>query len=242
MKALRVIWTLYLAVIAFIPFLVTYPLLYLFTARKKWYPLAHKYRIVWGNFICAASGLRQSVTLEDEIDPKQTYVIVANHTSYLDIISTTCGIPVYFNYMAKYELKKIPLFGRFFSTIDIAVNRQNRRESVIAFHEANKRIKNGTSVLIFPEGSITKETPKLSRFKSGAFKLAVDNQIPILPVTILDNYKRLPDGNLFGGGPGKMRMIIHRPIEVSNLKAGEEKDLIQKIYIIIETTLEKESL
>lgn len=143
--------------------------------------------------------------------------------------------------MAKYELSKIPLFGRFFKTIDIAVNRKNRKASVQSFHEADKRIKEGASMLVFPEGAITKESPKLSRFKNGAFKLAIQNNIPVLPVTILDNYKRLPDGDFLGGGPGKMRMIVHRPVEVTNLKLEDADTLKQNVYCIIEKAL-KENL
>jgi len=139
--------------------------------------------------------------------------------------------------MAKYELSRIPLFGRFFKTLDIAVNRKNRKQAVESFHEADRRLKEGTSIFIFPEGGITKGSPKLSRFKPGAFKLALQNNIAILPITLLDNYKRLPDGNILGGSPGKMRMIVHRLIEVVNLKPEDEGELKQKVYCIIEKAL-----
>lgn len=219
------------------PFLLSYPLFYFLTSNKRRYPIAHKYRKTWGNLICLLSGLRKQTTFEQPLNTERNYIIVANHCSYLDIVSTSCGLPLYFNYMAKYELSKIPLFGRFFKTLDIAVNRKNRKQAVESFHEADRRIKENTSILIFPEGGITKESPKLSRFKPGAFKLAIQNQVPILPVTLLDNYKRLPDGNVLGGTPGKMRMIVHRPIEVVNLKPEDEGELKQKVYCIIEKAL-----
>lgn len=144
--------------------------------------------------------------------------------------------------MAKYELGKIPLFGRFFRTLDIAVNRKNRKQAVEAFYEADTRLKNGTSILIFPEGGITKDSPTLTRFKPGAFKLAIQNQVPIIPITLLDNHKRLPDGNILGGSPGKMRMIVHRPIEVTNLKPEDENELKQKVYSIIEKALQENNI
>jgi 1-acyl-sn-glycerol-3-phosphate acyltransferase len=215
---------------------------YVLTANKRWYPLAHKYRKIWGNLICNLSGLRQVVTFEEKIDPSRSYILAPNHCSYLDIVSTTCGLPIYFNFMAKYELSKVPLFGRFFSTLDISVNRKNRKQAVEAFYEADSRLKNGTSILIFPEGGITKESPTLTRFKPGAFKLAIQNQVPIIPITLLDNHKRLPDGNILGGTPGKMRMIVHRPVEVTNLKPEDENELKQKVYSIIEKALQQNNI
>lgn len=227
--------------IAAIPFLITYPILYIFLSKKKWYPLAHQYRRVWGRFITFFGGLRQKVSQEEELTDGP-YVIVSNHTSYLDIISTTCCVPVYFNYMAKMELAKVPLFGIFFRTIDIAVNRKSVRESVDSFNEATERLNNGTSIMIFPEGTIGKQVPKLRKFKSGAFKMAIDNKTPILPVTILDNYKRLPDTGLFSGSPGKMRIHIHRPIEVNDLKVEDQEALKNRVYSIIEDKLIQENI
>ena len=104
-----------------------------------------------------------------------------------------------------------------------------------------KRLKKGNSVVVFPEGTIPKNTPQLGNFKSGAFKLAVENQIPIIPITFLDNYKRLEMKGLFSGkaGPGIARAIIHEPIPTIGLT---EKDLIplqDKVYAIINKELEK---
>lgn len=239
MKVLKAIWVVYVLIIALVPFVLTYPLVYYLTANSKRYPLAHKYRRIWGKYICFMAGLKLEVTFEEELDLNRTYIICPNHCSYLDIIATSCGLPFYFIFMAKHELSKIPLFGRFFRTIDIAVDRKNRRKSVEAFIFANKRIKNGSSILLFPEGGITDESPRLSRFKGGAFKLAIKNQVPILPISLLDNYKRLPNDNFFGVSPGKIRMLVHRPIEVTNLILEDEKELNQKVFSIIEESLKK---
>jgi 1-acyl-sn-glycerol-3-phosphate acyltransferase len=241
LKVLKFIWSFYVLLIVAVPFLITYPILYIFLSREKWYPLGHKYRIVWGWFITTLSGLRQKITIEQELGDGP-FVIVSNHTSYLDIISTTCGIPVYFNYMAKIELAKIPLFGIFFRTIDIAVNRKSVRDSVKSYQEAIKRLQNGISIMVFPEGTIGKQVPNLRKFKPGAFKMAIENKVPILPITILDNYKRLPDGSIFFGSPGKMRIHIHRPIEVDNLKIEDQEELKNRVYTIIENKLIQENI
>ena len=92
-------------IVAFVPFLLSYPLFYILTANKKWFPLAHQYRRIWGNLICFLAGLRKKVTFEEPLDTNRVYIIAPNHCSYLDIVSTTCDIPIYFNYMANEATK-----------------------------------------------------------------------------------------------------------------------------------------
>ena len=120
-------------IVAFVPFLLSYPLFYILTANKKWFPLAHQYRRIWGNLICFLAGLRKKVTFEEPLDTNRVYIIAPNHCSYLDIVSTTCDIPIYFNYMAKYELSKIP-FGVSISYLDLAKRLGNEKVILATGH------------------------------------------------------------------------------------------------------------
>src|SRR5690606_7735511 len=99
----------------------------------------------------------------------------ANHTSFLDIPVVAVAIPGMFHFMAKHELSKIPLFGLFFRTIDIAVPRGNHRGSHKAYQLAAQKINQGGSIMVFPEGGILPNAPKLKAFKSGAFRLAFEH-------------------------------------------------------------------
>jgi 1-acyl-sn-glycerol-3-phosphate acyltransferase len=142
--------------------------------------------------------------------------------------------------MAKDELAKIPVFGIFFRTIDISVNRQNNRESHQAFIMASERLKEGTSVLIFPEGGIHKNVPPMAKFKAGAFRLAIDNQIPIIPITLPDNWKRLPGGGLDNGlTPGRIRMVVHREVNTVGLNLERKDELKAKVFSIIDAEFRK---
>lgn len=143
--------------------------------------------------------------------------------------------------MGKEELAKVPIFNIFFKNMNITVNRKSRISGKRAMDRCEEELKKGNSVVVFPEGTIPKNTPQLGNFKSGAFKLAIENQIPIIPITFLDNYKRLEMKGLFSGkaGPGIARAIIHEPIPTVGLT---EKDLIplqDKVYAIINKELEK---
>ena len=186
------------------------------------------------------SGLRPYTWYDTPLNKKQAYVFVANHFSYLDILSLNVQLGHYFRFMAKSELGSIPLFKIFFRTIDIAVDRKSVRNSIKAYQYAERALKEGDSLGIFPEGGIGKQVPKLSSFKSGAFKMAVETNTPIVPVTIVDNWRRLPGGGLdTGGTPGPMRMIVHAPIDTTTLQQHHVPDLMDKVYHIIQNNFDK---
>jgi 1-acyl-sn-glycerol-3-phosphate acyltransferase len=181
------------------------------------------------------SGLIPHVSKDVDFDVSKPYVIVANHFSYLDIVTTNVMLPLYFSFMAKKELADIPIFAIFFKTIDIPVDRSRNRASYQAFEKAQSKLDKGISVMVFPEGGIGTTVPKMRRFKSGAFRLAIENKVPVLPVTIADNWKRLYSGGLEDGGtPGKMRIHIHRPLSTSHLKVEDVNNLKSEVYRIIE--------
>ena len=234
-KVARYTWAVYFLLCFVILFLILYPLFLILLSNKKWYPRAHALRRFWGRTLMFISGLFPSTTYEVKPKKDQTYIFTPNHFSYLDILSVNVQMPYYFNFMAKSELGNIPLFKIFFRTIDVPVERNSISGAKIAYKLANERLAEGTSLLNFPEGGIGSTVPIMRNFKLGAFKMAIENGIAIVPITIADNWKRMPSGGLDGGGtPGKMRMYVHRPIDTSNLKLGDEEALASKVYRIIE--------
>ncbi len=237
--AYRKLWAIWFLIHFLLFFLPLYPLFYLLLSREAWYPKAHALRKAWGRYILFMAGMRPQVEWEEQIDLDQVYVLAPNHSSYIDIPAITVMLPHYFIFMAKDELRKIPLFGRFFKTIDIAVDRKKIKASHRAFLEAGARIANGTSVCVFPEGTIPQSAPELGRFKDGAFKLAIEKQVPLLPITLPDNHYRLPDDGSLTAKAGKMRMYVHRPIPTAGLKVEDLPELKQQVFRIIEAKLEE---
>ena len=242
-KFLRFAWAIWFLILFVLVFIVLYIPFRITLFRKKWYPAAHYLRKVWATCILYPCGLWPTVIYESKPDKNKTYVFCANHFSYLDIVITNMLLPNYFNFMAKDELGKIPVFGIFFRTIDISVNRKNNRESHYAFIVAGRRIKEGASIMIFPEGGIHKNVPPMAKFKAGAFRLAIENQIPIIPITLPDNWKRLPGGGLDNGLiPGRMRMVVHREVNTVGLKVEQKDELKEKVFSIIDAEFRKYNL
>ncbi|MCB9262977.1 MAG: 1-acyl-sn-glycerol-3-phosphate acyltransferase [Flavobacteriales bacterium] len=239
-KIIRFIWAIYFFLWFLAIFILFYPLFLFFLSDKKHYPKAHKLRAIWGRIIMFFSGLIPKTQFEEPLNRNGQYIFVANHFSYLDILSLNVQCGQYFRFLAKAELGKFPLFGLFFRTIDISVNRKSVKDSVTSFNLCNDALKSGDSLGIFPEGGIHPTAPKLSAFKSGAFRLAIENKVAIVPVTIIDNWKRLPGGGLDNGGtPGLMRMVVHKPIETASLSEADLYKLIEQTRNIIKNTFDK---
>lgn len=237
-RILRFAWAVYFLLCFVIFFLLFYPLFLVFLSKPKWYPKAHRLRGIWGGILMILTGIFPSVKFEEKLKRNGTYVLAPNHFSYLDIVTVNVLLPVYFNFMAKSDLGQIPVFGIFFRTIDIPVDRKSPTGSHRAFKEAAERLKAGTSMLIFPEGGIGKSVPEMSNFKVGAFRLAIENNVPLVPISILDNYKRMKSGGLTDGGtPGRMRILVHKPIDVSGMTLEDVPELQKRVFSIIDAPL-----
>lgn len=167
-------------------------------------------------------------------------IFVANHTSYLDIVLSPVFIDHTAVYMAKAELLKIPLFKYFFVYLDIPVNRKSITDAHKAFIDAGKKLDQGLSVVIYPEGTIS-SAGKLKPFKNGAFKLAIEKQVPVVPAVNLNNWWFLQNGGFFksNGRPGIPRIIVGDVIETKGMTDENVEELKQKVFIFTQQELEK---
>ena len=218
-------------------FLLFYPLFFVFLSRPRWYPLANRLRRIWAWVsVLLSFSIPHILRLQKKFPEK--CIFVANHTSYLDIIVLGLFAPTKMSFMGKKELANIPLFGIFFRTVDIAVKRESMKDAHKAFHEAKEKLDQGYSILIFPEGTIWDKTPELKAFKNGAFKMAIETRVPLVPVTFYNNYKTLPDEK-FEYYPSIIKCKIHRAIKTDHLNIDAANELKDEIYNLIRTDLIK---
>lgn len=168
----------------------------------------------------------------------QPCVVVANHASYLDIILAYHALPINLIFMAKAELLKVPLFNIFFKKLDVPVNRKSNSDAHKALQKAAEEIDKGNNMFIFPEGTISNEG-KLKSFKNGAFKLAIDKQVPIVPITFISNWKLLQNGGFFKslGRPGLAKIVIHEPISTKGMTDENLVSLREKVRDLTLETL-----
>jgi 1-acyl-sn-glycerol-3-phosphate acyltransferase len=171
----------------------------------------------------------------------KSYMLVANHTSMTDIMMMLLIAKNPFVFVGKAELAKIPLFGFFYKRTNILVDRSNARSRKAVFDRANARLKSGVSICIFPEGGVTEdENVLLDSFKDGAFRLAIEHQIAVMPVTLFDNKKRFPF-DFFKGSPGRMRAHTHQAIETVGMTVlGDKARFRESVRTTILTALEND--
>jgi len=202
------------------------------------YARAFRLKRAWAWFLQWASGVPVRLVRRAPL-PEPPYVICCNHSSYLDIIQMYNVIPRYFLFMGKYELLKWPLFNIFFKGMNIAVNRGSHTEAAKAFRRAAQAIDRGTSIALFPEGTIPDCTPRMKPFKDGAFKLAIEKQVPIVPVTFLDHWRLFgePLELLARARPGVARAVVHDPIPTQGLTEADLPALRRRVYEVIEGPL-----
>jgi len=168
----------------------------------------------WSRINSLLTPMCVSVTGREHIEKGRSYVVVSNHQSHYDIFVLHGWLLIDIVWVMKQELRKVPLFGMVCAgTEQIFIDRSNHEAALQSLENARKRLTDGTSVIFFAEGTRSK-TGKMGEFKKGAFRMALDLGLPILPVTISGTEKVLPAGtfNLF---PGRARLAIHPPIEVT---------------------------
>lgn len=185
-----------------------------------------------------AVGLRFNIQSSGFDLPQSPFVVCANHSSNLDITAIMAAIPVAFSFLGKAELLGNPVTGFFFKTIDIPVDRENKRAAFNAFLNAKSRLQEGHSLAIFPEGGIDEVyPPQLSPFKAGAFKLAYDTGVPVLPLVIHDAWKLCwDDGAVLGMRPGRCRVSILPAMNPAHFRNAQE--LSDAVFLTMKEALE----
>jgi 1-acyl-sn-glycerol-3-phosphate acyltransferase len=221
-------------------FVLCWPVLYFLSKKQERYKYINSFRRLIIFLSTAISGIFFNVIYEDPIDWKRTYIICSNHTSNLDVSAIAIAAKNNLAFIGKEELLSNMVLGFFFRTIDITVNRDSNISSFRAFKKAAEKLQQGTSVVIFPEATIPLVyPPKLHDFKNGAFRLAIELKIPILPITSIDTYKVLWNtGSEYGSRPGICDIFVHKPIETAHLTLDDADKLRDEVYQLIKQKLQ----
>jgi len=169
------------------------------------------------------------------LNKKAQYIFCPNHFSYLDI--PTMGLnAINTVFVGKSEMEKVVLFGWVYKKLHITVNRQSLKSRYSTFVSSLEAIDEGKNLVIYPEGGIiTTHPPAMTRFKNGAFRVAIEKQIPIVPVTIANNWIILPENLLLGHRT--VKVIYHEPIPTTGLTINDLQPLKEKVALVITNEL-----
>ena len=193
---------------------------------------------IWARGILFVSRIKVTVNGLTNIDPTQSYVYMSNHQSNFDIPVLLGCLPVQFRWLAKAELFKIPIFGRAMRGAGyVKIDRFNQESAFESINEAGAKIKNGVSVMIFPEGTRSRDG-KIKSFKKGGFFMAVNAGVPIVPI-ILKGTWDIMDKSSLKINTGEVSLNIETPIATTDYNLENKDDLINSVHAVIRDGFEK---
>ncbi len=176
--------------------------------------------VPWARLGLALSGIRVELARMDRIRPGQSYVVVANHLSHIDIWVLYGYLGLDIRWVAKQELRRVPVIGISCVALGhVFIDRSDHDKAMASLDAAKRRIVDGTSIIFFPEGTRS-YSGEVQAFKKGAFHMARDLDLPVLPVTLTGTRARLRRGSA-ALNPGPVRMEVHEPIPVDGRSAEE---------------------
>jgi 1-acyl-sn-glycerol-3-phosphate acyltransferase len=232
---LSLIWKVYVGILFVVMALLFFPFIYplLFSERNR--KRAFRVFVVWSWTFRIICFYHVKKVRKAEL-PDGPYVILANHISYLDIFLMYSILPQNeFLFLGKGELLKYPIIGAYFKTLNIPVHRGNRMKAARSIVQASREVKKGWSIVIFPEGQIPDVNPKMKHFKSGAFQLAKNLNLPIVPMTFTNNHILFSDPTFILGParPGICKVYMHDYISAEKVAGMEQKELRAYCYELL---------
>jgi len=211
-------------------------LLYPFGSYNK---VTNKIALIWSKSIVWAAGAKIELHGLDKIDFSKSYVFAGNHQSHIDVVSVFSILPLTVRYIAKKELFRIPLFGWAMAAAGtIKVDRSNREKAIKSIEQAGESIRNGVSVILFPEGTRS-DDGEIHAFKKGAFVLATKSGVPVVPISI-SGTRRILEKHSLKLNPGTVKIVISDPIESSNYKLEEREEFANDVRNVIINNFDKD--
>ncbi|QSE97723.1 lysophospholipid acyltransferase family protein [Fulvivirga lutea] len=238
MKIIRGLHTVYALIIFMILFILLLPLFLIPIFRQSQFHLTGIFNRIWANLFFRLTFFPIDLEYRFNYKEKRQYVFCPNHFSYLDI--PTMGLnKINAVFVGKNDMENIPLFGYMYRKLHITVDRTSLKSRYNTILRSFEAIDEGKSLMIFPEGGIlTNNVPEMVKFKDGAFRTAIEKQIPIVPVTIPYNWIILPDGQWLPK-VRTIKVIYHEPIETKGLTLENLAELKQQTFDTIDQELKK---
>ncbi|NDL66174.1 lysophospholipid acyltransferase family protein [Anaerotalea alkaliphila] len=193
---------------------------------------------IWARLMVGMTGSTVEVEGTERL-PVGNVLFVSNHQSNFDIPLLLGYVPKLKGFVAKVELKKLPVVNRWMEALDcIFLDRQNLRQSLAAIQLGIGKLKAGRSLVVFPEGTRSKG-PEMGTFKKGSLKLAVKSGVPVVPVTIDGTYRLLEEKGRIQ--KAHVRVTIHPPLLVGGMTAEEKESLVERVFDIVKGPLDNKN-
>ena len=233
------IYTYYVVVAFILSFAILFPLFLCCIWNPSWNKYGRKINQFWAKGFFSLIFLPVKVEVEGTLEKGKSYIFLANHFSYLDV-AMMGFIPGDAVFIGKASIRKVPFFGYYFKNLHIAVDRSRVKSRAETMRRAGLALDQGSSIVLFPEGGIyTQNPPHLVPFKNGAFRLAMEKQISIIPVTLSYNHVILADQKELIIKRMPAKMVLHQAINPADFTSDEA--LKQCCFEVIQEQLLKDN-
>ena len=241
LKTLQFIYSVYAFILFVAIMLVAVPFVVVFSffGKIRGGNLIYKVCKIWGYCWYFLVGIRHKNIYESSHDFTRQYIFVANHISYIDIPPIVVAMSQPVRVLAKSELAKVPVFGFIYSKAAVLVDRSSAEKRAQSVAEMQYFLKKCISIFIFPEGTFNESGKPLKDFYDGAFRIAIETQMPIKPVLFPDTIDRLHYHSIFSLTPGPSRVVFMEEVPVKNLSIEDLPFLKQKVYDLMEAGLRR---
>ena len=218
-KVLPRIHSIYAALTFLLAFLLIFPFILICIWVPGWQKYGRRINRFWARAYFALIFISVRIDMRAKLEKGKPYIFLANHFSYLDV-AMMGFIPGDVLFVGKASIRKAPLFGYYFKKLHIAVDRDRMRSRAETMRRAGEALESGSSIILFPEGGIfSQHPPRMIPFKNGAFRLAMEKQIPVIPVTLSYNHLILPDDGRFLLFRKQAKMIFHQALNPANFES-----------------------
>ena len=217
----------------FFPFMLVASLF----GRVKGGNMIYRLCMLWGDIWFFLIFIYHRNYYEQTLDKNKQYIFVGNHISFLDapLIVKTIRRPI--RALGKTEVGKVPVFGFIYKYAVVRVDRSSADNRAKSVRNMKSILKKGISIVVFPEGTFNMTPNPLKGFYDGAFRVAIEAQMPIKPFVSLDSYDRMHYRSLFSLTPGKNRAVFLEEVPVAGLTQQDLPALKQKVYDLMDRKL-----
>lgn len=237
MKLMKAIYTFYATLVFVGTFFVVLPV-YLYA---DWFDKPKLGLIVnhyWAKVFFFVIGMPVEIERKFDFEKGKNYILCANHFSFLDVAMMPFA-PIPFKYVGKISISKVPFFGYMFKRFHITVDRAKVRSRYDTYKKSISALIDGFSLAIFPEGGIRSENPpNMASFKEGAFRMAVETGVHVVPVSFADNWHIFPSDGSFFINRRKCRIVFHEPIDPINYSLDNLTEFKEDVFNIIQKGLD----
>ena len=238
MGIFSILWRLWFYIAVFIAIVVLFPFIWVTAQTDTRYRAFFNYSRIWAKMVLYLSGFIYRCDWEQRPNKDQPYIICPNHTSMIDIMLTLALFDNCFVFIGKKELASLPLFGYFCRKTNLLVDRRSLSSRKAVMDKARRKLEEDIGLCVFPEGGVPEDSDEtLARFKNGAFVLAAEYNLPVIPVSYPDNKKHFPF-NWWKGYPGFLRAHVHSFILPRENTKAEVDRMREECYQTILQTLQ----